>query len=254
MSKIVIIATGSFKDILRKKILYLILLIAVLCLFGAHFLTFFKESVQIRLMKDLAFGIITLFCAVVAVLAAMELIPDEVESRSVYYLLSRPVHRWQYVTGKFLALAAILLLNIILVGGAFIVMIYIKKQLIPENAFVAMFFIYLKSLIVASITMALSTCVSRIINVSLVLLMYCVATFKTLLIYAFQKMELPVLSIFLNIVKHLLPSFEYLAIGDAIVHNFQVPWTYIIGMTAYTLGYVTACCGIALLFFSGKDL
>lgn len=254
MSKILTIAVGSFKDILRKKIFYFILLVSLLSLFGANLLTFFDESLQVRLMKDIAFGIITLLCSLVAVLVAADLIPGEMESRSIYYLLSRPVRRWQYLVGKLLSVAAILLITIVMVGGAFVVMIVIKKGQVPNNVLTGLYFIYLKSLIVAAMTMMFSVCLSRIITVSIVIMVYCAASFKDMFVHFAGKMEIPVLGALLKSVQFLLPSFDYLAVGDAVVHNFQVPMSYLASTGFYAVGYTVACLGVALLLFSRKDL
>lgn len=254
MKTIYALALSTSKDIMRKKIIYFLLIATLIIIFSANLATFFKESIQTRLLKDLVFGMITLFSLCLTIFLSIDLIPSEIETKALYYILSRPVKRWQYIISKTLGLFIILIANIIFIGLAFIIIMYIKKGAVPENSFSALYIITLKILIVASLSVFLSLVTSRLINVSLSVLIYFLLNFIDMIEYFFIKTELTQIKPFFDFLCHFLPKFKYLSFNAQIIHNLNIPWINLAAAGIYSFAWIMLFSGISIVIFSNKDL
>ena len=98
-----VIARNTVGDALRKRVLLVFLLIAIVMLFLALFLAYFSAREQLVIFKSVAFVILLVFGALISITTSIFLIPNEVEKRTIYSVLSKPVQRWEFFFGKFLA-------------------------------------------------------------------------------------------------------------------------------------------------------
>ena len=98
-----VIARNTVGDALRKRVLLVFLLIAIVMLFLALFLAYFSGREQLVMFKSVAFTILLIFGALIAITTAIFMIPNEIEKRTIYSVLSKPVQRWEFFVGKFLA-------------------------------------------------------------------------------------------------------------------------------------------------------
>src|SRR6185437_7550167 len=112
------VASVSFREIVRDKILYNILVIAVLLMglgFLASRLTFVRPD---QIVLDFGVSAVNLSLVAIAALIGASLLNREVERRTIFLALSRPISRFQFVAGKYVGLLLVLLLNWALVSAA----------------------------------------------------------------------------------------------------------------------------------------
>jgi len=100
------IARVTVAETLRKKVLYGILVFAAGSVLAATFFSSYEPGEQDVVVKDIGLTLISMFAGLVAIITAMFLIPEEVERRTIYPLLAKPVRRSEFVVGKFLGVAA----------------------------------------------------------------------------------------------------------------------------------------------------
>lgn len=254
MEKIYVLTLSTIKDILRKKILYFIFIAAIMVIFSANLITFFKESLQIRLMKDLVFGMISIFSIFLALFLSNDLIKSEIDSKALYYVLTRPVQRWQYIIGKTLGLFIVLILNTFFVGLAFALVIFLKKGIFPINTFSGIYFITLKTLVIASISLFLSILTSKIINLSLSLLCYFFLNFKEMIDYFFIKSEMTIIKPFIDSIFYFLPKFQFISMNTRVIHNFNIKWITLFSSGLYATAWIMLFTGMSVIIFSKRDL
>jgi len=97
-----VIARNTFGDSLRKRVLLIFLLLAFVMLTLALLLNYFTAREQSTIFKSTQLVIILIFGALIAITTAVFLIPNEIERRTIYSILSKPVQRWEFFLGKFL--------------------------------------------------------------------------------------------------------------------------------------------------------
>ena len=111
-----VIARNTVGDALRKRVLLIILLIAIVMIFVSVALAYFTAREQMSIFKSVAFVILLVFGALIAITTSIFLIPDEVEKRTIYSVLSKPVQRWEFFVGKFLGGAFTALITLAMMG------------------------------------------------------------------------------------------------------------------------------------------
>jgi ABC-type transport system involved in multi-copper enzyme maturation permease subunit len=89
-----VIARNTVGDALRKRVLLVFLLIAIVMLFLSLFLAYFTQREQLVIFKSVAFVILLVFGGLISITTSIFLIPNEVEKRTIYSVLSKPVQRW----------------------------------------------------------------------------------------------------------------------------------------------------------------
>jgi|GEM_PF-258987 len=94
---------ASLLETLRRKDLYVLVVLTALMVFGSYSFTFFGVSGLEIFVKDMAFTAVGIFSTIVGVLVAARQVPEELSRRTIYPLLARPITRWQLLLGKFVA-------------------------------------------------------------------------------------------------------------------------------------------------------
>ena len=155
------VAAVSFREIVRDKILYNILVIAVLLLglgFLASRLTFVRPD---RIVLDFGVSAVNLSLVAISAMIGASLINREVERRTMYLALSRPISRFQFVAGKYVGLCFVLMLNWLLVSGAFLAVLLlsggVEAHSFSTTLFVALGLLLFQSLMMAAIAILFST-------------------------------------------------------------------------------------------------
>ncbi len=118
MNKVLHIALNTFRESARDRVLYVILLLAGLLMLVGRGLGWVSVGEQIQIVKHFSLAVTSLFGALIAVFVGTGLIYKEIDKRTVYTILSKPVERWQFIVGKYLGLLVVLSLVVVGVGAA----------------------------------------------------------------------------------------------------------------------------------------
>src|ERR1700745_2260847 len=143
------IATNTFREAVRDRVLYNLIAFALL-LTGAAVLVG-QVSIEIERLVVINLGLtaVSLFGIVIAILIGIGLVSKEIEKRTLYTVLSRPVRRWEFIVGKFFGLAGTLVVNTFLMAiGVFGALLYVAHKLTRPDSWVmvAVYFIVLQFL------------------------------------------------------------------------------------------------------------
>src|SRR4051812_32333517 len=106
------IAVNVFKESVRDKVLYNLVIFAVLLIAVSFLLGQLTAGQDIKIIKDLGLAAISLFGLFIAVFIGIGLVSKEVERRSIYSLLAKPIHRNEFIAGKYLGLVLTLVVNV----------------------------------------------------------------------------------------------------------------------------------------------
>jgi ABC-type transport system involved in multi-copper enzyme maturation permease subunit len=123
MTEIIAIGLNTFREAIRNKVLYLILLFAVLLIGSSLFLSGLALDAGLRVIKNLGLTAINVFGLLVAMFIGVSLIPQEVESKTIYTIVSQGVRRWQFVLGKFLGLVLTVYANVAVMSVLFLAIV-----------------------------------------------------------------------------------------------------------------------------------
>jgi hypothetical protein len=129
-----VIARNTFGDALRKRVLLIFLLLAFVMLTLALLLNYFTAREQGTIFKSTQLVIILIFGALIAITTAVFLIPNEIERRTIYSVLSKPVQRWEFFLGKFLGGSLTVGFMVALMTLALMLVLFVLAAKPPQGA------------------------------------------------------------------------------------------------------------------------
>src|SRR6202790_1902192 len=155
-TRIAYIASNTFREAVRDRVLYNLIAFAVL-LSGAAILVG-QISIEIEKLVVINLGLtaVSLFGVVIAIFIGIGLVSKEIEKRTLYTVLSRPVRRWEFIVGKFFGLAGTLAVTAFCMAiGVFVALLYVSHRFQKQDGWmlVALYFIILQFLIITALTL-----------------------------------------------------------------------------------------------------
>jgi len=155
------IALYTYREGIRRKLLIGFLILSLLVIFGSSFISSFLDpssetDIDLKLIKDICVAAISIFGVLIAVYISASVVPNEIENKVIYTVLSKPVGRMQYLLGKFMGAQLIIIVNLLLMGGLFFLALYLRQGIMPTLLLWSILLTYFEFLIVSSFTFAIS--------------------------------------------------------------------------------------------------
>lgn len=155
------IALYTYREGIRRKLLIGFLVLSLLVIFGSSFISSFLDpsaetDIDLKLIKDICVAAISIFGVLIAVYISASVVPNEIENKVIYTVLSKPVSRIQYLLGKFMGAQLIIIVNLALMGGLFFMALFLRQGIMPTLLLWSILLTYFEFLIVSSFTFAVS--------------------------------------------------------------------------------------------------
>lgn len=128
IGRVVAIGRNTFTELVRQKVFYFLLLFGLLVIGNSAFLAKFSFQEEFQMMKDVALGAMSVFLSLLAILATAMLLPRDLEDRTIFTILSKPVPRYEYLMGKLLGVLILLTLSTVVMGTMFLIVLLVREQ------------------------------------------------------------------------------------------------------------------------------
>ena len=151
MGKIVAVAKNTFLEAIRDRILYGFLFFAVSLILFSMVLGQLSFNEEVRAIIDIGMAGISLFSVLMAIFLGITMLHKEIEKRTLYTILSRPISRTAYMVGKFFGLVATLFVQIALMTAVWIAVLKIHGAALPAGIIPAFILICFETMVVISI-------------------------------------------------------------------------------------------------------
>lgn len=251
------VALNTFREAVRDRVLYNLVFFALLMMAAAIFVGQISIGIEEMVIKSLGLSAISVIGLLIAVFIGVGLVYKEMDKRTLYALLAKPVRRWEFLLGKFAGLVLTLAVNTsAMAAGLFLVLWYVKHNLERTDAvlLVAIFFILLKLMLVVALALLFS-CFSTPLLAILYTSAFYVAGMFVLEIRTFSiTITSPAMTALTRGLSYLLPNFENFNVMAAAAHGRTVPGTLIAQNTAYAALYSAVVLLIATAVFSRRNL
>jgi ABC-type transport system involved in multi-copper enzyme maturation permease subunit len=250
-ARIVHIATNTFREAVRDRVLYNLIAFALLMM-GASILVG-QISIEIERLVVINLGLtaVSLFGMVIAIFIGIGLVSKEMDKRTLYTVLSRPVRRWEFIVGKFCGLAGTLVVNTFFMAiGVFLALLYVSRHLQKPDTWVlvALYFIVLQFVIITALTLLFSSFSTPLLSAVFAFSLFVIGSFSEDL-RGFAAMAKGMSHWLATGVAYLVPNFSALNVISSVAHGQPVSGQLILFNTAYALLYAaTALCGAVLVF------
>ena len=260
------IALNVFRESVRDKVLYNLVLFAILLIGSSYVLGQLTAGQDIKIIKDLGLAATSLFGLFIAVFIGIGLVSKEVERRSIYSLLSKPIRRSQLVVGKYGGLTLTLAVNVSVMAVAlYAVLAYMAWGVPPEVRNVwdapaldpalleAIGLILVELMLVTAIALFFSTFSTPMLSAAFTFGLYVVGHFSTDLRNFQQVVDSPLAARVARGLYWVLPNLAQFDVKAAVVHGRPVPVGYVALAIAYAVLYVATLLVISTYIFSRRD-
>jgi len=122
------IGRNTFTELVRQKVFFFLLIFALVVIGNSSFLARFSFQEEFQMLKDVALGAMSVFLSLLAILATANLLPRDLEDRTIFTILSKPVPRHEYLLGKLLGVVLLLTLSTVVMGGLFLTVLLLREQ------------------------------------------------------------------------------------------------------------------------------
>ena len=128
LQRVSVVAANTLTEAVRQKVIILFLLIGLVFIVLAVVLAQFTFGEQMKFIKDTSLGVISVITTLIAIVGTAQLLPSEVENRTIYTILAKPVRRFEFLLGKFCGGLLLVLLGMALMCVLFAAVLWVKEQ------------------------------------------------------------------------------------------------------------------------------
>jgi len=266
MSAVKAIAVHVFRESVRDRVFYNLVLFAFFMISASYSVGLLSAGQEVKIIKDLGLGATSAFGLFIAVFLGIGLVSKEVERRSLYTILSKPVHRHEVVLGKYVGLVLTLAVNLaVMVVAVYGVLGYIsvteseefkrgwEAPAVDPAMLTAFFLIFVQLMLVTVIALFFSTFSSSIVAAGLTFGLYIVGHFNAELRALQDVVDAPIAGFVATALSYVLPDLAAFDVSADVVHAQPVTVGYVLLTVAYAFVYIGALLVAAMAVFSRRD-
>jgi len=254
MRAMVAIARNTFREALRDRVLYLFLGFAVLMLVSSKIFGLLTVGDEGKVIKDLGLAGVQFFSMLIAVMMSVLLISREVDGRTVYNILAKPVRRWQFLLGKYFGLLATVTVNLALMAVVLLAMVRLYTGEWDWGLAFASAMILLEMALVAAFATLFAVLTRPMLGTVFTLAVYIIGHVAGDIWLLTQHFTAGVTRPIVAAIYYLLPNLERFNFKTEVVHDLSISTSVVAVTVVYGVAYTVLVLVLACVRFSRKDL
>lgn len=247
------IALNTFKEAVRNKVFYLLVALGMVTALSSIIVSMLTIGDKVKVLKDVGLAAIDFFSILIAIFTGVNLVFKEIDKKTIYNILSKPISRASFILGKFLGLALTLLVALVSMTVIFFLFLLLATGSFDFKILVYFFLLYLELLIIISITLVFSSfstpILSSIFTISLYLIGTVSWTFNLFKHHLTSPLEKGVTYFF----YYLVPNLEKFNIKNQIVLQTNLESYWVTNAVLYAAVYTSALLILSILIFNKKE-
>ena len=266
MRATLLVAAHVFRDSFRDKVLYGIVAFAVLLMASSFLIGQLTAGQDVKIIKDLGLAAMSLFGLFIAIFIGIGLVSREIERRSIYAVLAKPVQRYEFIVGKYLGLVGTLLVNLAIMAAAYYVVLTYMAYTVPSGALkgeppatdprllIAVGLIAAELALVTAVALFWSTfSSSALLSAGLTAGLWIAGQFGSDLRNFDQVVQSPAAVEIARGLYYVLPNFAAFDVKMQVVHGLPVGARYVAVTLGYGAVYIAMLIVASVLIFSRRD-
>ncbi len=255
MIKIWAVTLNSFREAMRDKILYSLLFFAVLMILASVSVAQMTIGEYEKVLRDLGLTAISVFGLLIAIFVGIGLVNKEIERKTIYTIVSKPVHRWQFLIGKFLGLSATLLVQVLSMTAAFVIILVLAEAQLHSSLLAALWLTYTELLVVTATALLFSSFSSPVLASMFTIGFTLIGKLSAGLVEFSEHGEASSdgFRSFARVLYHVVPDLQTFNVRTAASYGTEVPWEYIAYSTGYALAWSAALLLLASIIFQFRE-
>jgi len=285
LARIAALTGNTFTGLVRLKVFYFLLLFALLLIGSSIFMAELTFQQEFQILKDVSLGAMSIFTSLLAIVATAQLIPRDLEERTIYTILAKPVPRYEYLIGKLAGVLLLLALSLAAMSALFLALLFVREQVLVNqtirasaglppaqlqeairnlkasafnaNLLPGIALIYLKAALLASLTLFVSTfATSNIFTIVVMVFVYFIghlqATARTYWLESHGGGWLA--HAFIGLVALVFPDLQLFNLVDDIVAGTAIPFRLFAPTAVLGCVYTSVYLFFAWVAFYGREL
>ncbi|MBI5194033.1 MAG: ABC transporter permease subunit [Nitrospirae bacterium] len=258
---IIVIAINTFKEAIRDKILYNLLFFALLLISLSLLFATLTVGDRSKIIIDLGLASINVFGLLISVFLGIGLISKEIEKRTIFTIIAKPVPRYQFLAGKYIGLLITVTVNTIIMGIGLYLALMLNEYLwghgvrnVNVDIWKAIYLILIEFMVMTAIAILFSTfSSSSTLSAIFTLAAYVVGHLtEDIKLLGDKAANIPTKTV-TNFIYYLLPNLDNFNIKGRVVYGLHIPLSYITFVTIYGLLYIACLLLLAGIIFQKRD-
>jgi len=254
MTRLMALARNTFREAVRDRVLYSILFFAI----GVIGLSLVMQEITVgdreKVVRSVAQGAIAAFGSLIAIFLGISLVFKEVERKTVYTILSKPISRWTFVLGKYLGMMMTIAVQVGVMMVVYTVLLTIQQTIPPPVVYVSAGLLLMELMLLTAWATLFSTYSGPTTAAGFTLAVFLIGHLADDIWTFGNQLDTEAAVEVARALYWVLPNFEMFNIRAHAVHELPIPWDQVLGASAYGLCYTAAVLGLAMLVFERRDL
>jgi ABC-type transport system involved in multi-copper enzyme maturation permease subunit len=261
MNRIGAIALNTFREAIRNRILYVLLLFAIALIASSLAVSQLSLHEEARVTRDLGLGGIELFGVLIAVFVGVNLVYKELDRKTVFALIPKPLHRWEFIAGKFVGMVLTLAVLIAIMAASLCLAIVLQSGGI-ENAgslFRAILLLFVEAMVITAVAVLFSSFSTPLLSGAFTLGLFIVGCFTPELRELIGRLN-AVGRVACSTLLRVVPDMHVFYVSGSMVggrhvsvHGDYVDWSYVATASGYGVFYAGCALALAMLLFARRD-
>ncbi len=252
-----VVAINTFREAVRDRVLYNLVFFALLMIGAAILVGQISIGIERLVIVNLGLSAISIFGLVMAIFIGVGLVYKEMEKRTLYSLLAKPIRRWEFLVGKYAGLVLTLAINTAFMTlGLAAALFYVGRPFVRSDAsiLIAVYFILLALALVTAIALFFSCFSSPMLSTLFTLGIYVTGVFANEIRTFGALTKSPFLKAATSVVYYLVPNFHNFNSIAAAAHGESIPFALVWQNTLYALLYIVLLLLASSAVFSRRNL
>jgi ABC-type transport system involved in multi-copper enzyme maturation permease subunit len=251
--KIIAIALNTFKEAVRNKIFYLLVFFGIFFALSSQLVSLLTIGDRVKVLKDVGLASIHFFSVLTAIFTGINLVYKEIDKKTIYNILSKPISRSSFIIGKFLGLAYTLLVALASMAVIFFLFLLISTGEFDSRIALYFLLLYFELLVITAISLLFSSfttpILSTIFTITLFLIGHLLWTFNEFK----DRLLQPVVKEIAYFFYYLLPNLDKFNIKNAVVVKAQLEPGLVFNSILYAIAYIGALLTLTIIIFSRRE-
>jgi ABC-type transport system involved in multi-copper enzyme maturation permease subunit len=208
---------------------------------------------KVKIIKDVGLGSISLFGMLMAILIGTGLVYKEIDKKTIFTLISKPIHRWQFLLGKFFGLVLTLFIMVLLMSFIFLVIVFLNTSKIEGRLLLAVLFIFIELVLITAVAIFFSCFSTPILSSLFSVSFYLIGHFSWGLQTLIQKTKPGATKVLIQGIYALLPDLENFNFKTEVVYGLTVDPKFYLYSAVYGLVYTSFVLVLATIIFRKRD-
>ncbi len=254
ISRIFSICKNTFREAIRDRVLYNLIVFVLLITVAAVFLGELTAGSEARTIVNLGLAAVLIFGVFIAIFVGVGLVSKEIEKRTLYAVFAKPVTRPEFILGKYFGLSITLLVNIIVMGiGLSLALLWVGGANLIGSVWSAIYLIFFELIIVTAVAMLFSSFSTPALSALLTFLVFVIGHMSSALKGLGESLG-GASEFFLSAIYFILPNFSNFEFATNAAHGAYPSSKFLFGSTIYAIAYCAIVLSITILIFRRRNL